>query len=142
MNRIIITIATLAFVSLQAMAQEHGRGDTVLSSGAFEDGVTTIDALNIDAEINISGAVFTQRNATGDIATITLNNLDAAAVALTHKVDIKGETVIGDEARLSEGNLYLAGDLGSVDINTQYQRQGKIALGTRATLNLANITIK
>ena len=144
MNNVIktIAIATIALSSVQAFAQEHGRGDTVLTRAAFHDGVTTVDSLNIDADINVSGGVYMQRSASGDIATITLNTLDAAAVSLTQKVRIEGDTNVGDEARISEANVYLTGDMGSVDINTKYKREGKVVLGPRSSLNMGNVMVQ
>lgn len=144
MNNIIktIAIATIALSSVQAFAQEHGRGDTVLTRAAFHDGVTTVDSLNIDTDISVNGGVYMQRGATGNIATVTLNTLDAAAVELTQKVRIKGDTNLGDEANLSEANVYLTGDMGAIDINTQYKREGKVALGPRSSLNMGNVMVK
>lgn len=144
MNNVIKTIALFALTigTFQAFAQEHGRGDTVLTRGAFHDGVTTVDSLNIDADINVDGSVFMQRSANGSIATITLDTLDAAAVQLDKKVRIEGDTHVGDEGNISEANIYLTGDMGTVNIESNYKREGKIVVGARASLNVGNIIVQ
>ena len=146
MNNTIKTIATaaavtFAFAATTVTAQTHGRGDTVLTEAAFGDDVTTVDSLNIDTEINIAGNVFLQRSGMGNIATVVLRDFDAADVKLTHKANISGETNVGDEASLSEANVFLTGDMGTVVVNTDYQRAGKTSLGVQSKLNLGNVMV-
>ena len=137
-----IALSSLTLIAAQsAFAQETGRGDTVLTKQAFHDGVTTVDSLYIDADINIEGNFYTQRNSQGNVATVTFAVLDAAAVALEQKVSIDGDTHIGDEASLSEANVYLTGDMGSVSIEQNYKREGRISLGARSSLNLGNVMV-
>lgn len=138
-----IAIGSLALLTMQAptFAQETGRGDTVLTRHAFNDGVSTVDALNIDADIRVQGNIFMQNGSSGDIATLTLSELDAAAVSIEKRVRISGETHVGDEARISEGNTHLTGDMGSVTIEQNYTRTGKVQLAQRASLSVGNVMV-
>lgn len=129
----LITVATATSV----LAQET----SLLTRSSFNDGATTIDDLNIDAEITIEGGVYMQRSAVGNIATITIADLNAASAAINQRVRIQGDTSLGEEASLSEANIHLTGDMGAVAINHNYQREGKVQLSHQSSLNLGNVVV-
>lgn len=145
----ITMLSASLFTYSQIEAQEspasiasHGNGQNGLLHGnAYNDGVTTIDSLSIDAEINLVGGVFMQRGATGDIGTLTLMELDASEVDISKMVQIDGATHLGEDARISEGNLHLSGDMGSVNVTQKYTRTGMVQISHGAKLNMGNIMV-
>lgn len=145
-NKILLSVAAIFAFQGSVMAQEAPADDTtapdsVLTGDAYNDGVTSIDSLNIDAEINVEGGIFFQRNARGDIGSLTLMELDASDVDITRNISIAGETHLGDSATISEGNVHLSGDMGSVAINQTYSRSGTVQISHGAKLNLGNVLV-
>lgn len=147
MNKILLSAASIFIFHGSVVAQESLTTNratapgSVLTGNAYNDGVTSIDSLNIDAEINVEGGIFMQRNANGDIGTLTLMELDASDVDITRKIDIAGETHLGDGAALSEGNVHLSGDMGTISINQQYSRSGTVRISHGAKLNVGNVLV-
>lgn len=137
----LVVLSSAVALSAPAFAQETGRGDTVLTNAAFNDGVTTIDSLNIDTDIAIEGGVYMQRSAAGSIATTNMMDFDAAQVDINTRVRVKGDTNIGDEAKISEANIHLQGDMGTVALDTKYKREGAVQLAPRTSLNMGNVVV-
>lgn len=135
-----ITLFLLTVTAVTAFAEQQAGGNT--NPTVPNHGVTTIDALDIDVDIKVDGAIFLQRGATGNIATITLDTLDASAVQLTKKVLIEGDTNLGELASISEANIHLTGDMARVSIDSNYQRKGKLSLANCASLNVGNIVVR
>lgn len=136
-----LAIGSLAVIALQTFAQEHGRGDTVLTKKAFRDGVTTVDSLDIDTDIKVNGGVYMQRGANGTIGSVTLNVLDAAELEVDQHVRVVGDTHLGEESNLYEGSVHLTGDMGSADIDSKYKRKGKVVVGADSNLNVGSIAV-
>lgn len=146
MNKILLSIAAIFAFQGSVMAQEAPvdntiSPDSVLTDDAYSDGVTSIDSLNIDAEISVEGGIFLQTNSKGDIGSLTLMELDASDVDITRKITIGGDTHLGDNASISEGNVHLSGDMGTVSINQSYTRSGTVQVSHGSKLNLGNVMV-